>query len=220
MRILALVHQPDAPPGTYADVVRGAGAELAVWDVSDAAEPPSPPEAFDGVIVLGGSAHPDQEDVHPWILAELDLLEELVRREVPTLGICLGAQLLARVLGAPVGPAGEEVGFTEVGLTDDGRTDPLLGGLPPRFEAFQWHRYGFGLPAGAVALARNEAGLQAFRHGDGAWAVQFHPEVDEEIATAWAASEGTEAPAGDYAAWGDAGARICRGFLDVCGMRL
>jgi GMP synthase-like glutamine amidotransferase len=204
VRILALVHQPDAPPGTYADLVRGAGAELAVWDVSVAAEPPSPPEAFDGVIVLGGSAHPDQEDVHPWILAEL----------------CLGAQLLARVLGAPVGPTAEEVGFTEVGLTDEGSADPLLGGLPPRFEAFQWHRYGFGLPAGAVALARNKAGLQAFRHGDRAWAVQFHPEVDEEIATAWAASEGTEAPAGDYAAWGDAGARICRGFLDVCGMRL
>jgi GMP synthase (glutamine-hydrolysing) len=218
VRILALVHQPDAPPGTYADVVRDAGAELAVWDVAEA-EPSAEPAAYDGVIVLGGSAHPDQEDDHPWILRELEVLRGLVRDEVPTLGICLGAQLLARVLGAPVGPAPEEVGFTEVALTDEARGDPLLGGLPPRFEAFQWHRYGFGLPPGAVSLARNDAGLQAFRR-DRTWAVQFHPEVDGAIAAAWAAYDGAEAPPGDYDAWRGLGAKICRGFLDVCGMRL
>lgn len=173
-----------------------------------------------GVVVLGGEMNADEVERHPFLGRERELLRDAVGEGVPILGICLGAQLLARVLGASVGPAPEEVGFTEVVLTDEARSDPLLGGLPARFDAFQWHRYGFGLPAGAVALARNDAGLQAFRHGDRAWAVQFHPEVDGAIAAAWAAYDGTEAPPGDYDAWRGLGARVCRGFLDVCGMRL
>ena len=219
MRLLALVHQPDAPPGTYAEVVLEAGAELVVWDVREP-EAPAAPASFDGVIAFGGSPHPDQEHLHPWILAELEVLRDVVGADVPTLGICLGGELLARMLGASVGPAPEEIGFVEVALTEEAGDDPLLGGLPPRFEAFQWHRYGFGLPSGATPLARSRAGLQAFRHGNRVWGLQFHPEVDAAIAAAWAADDDRAPPGGDYDAWRGLGARICRGFLEVCGMRL
>jgi GMP synthase (glutamine-hydrolysing) len=217
MRILALVHQPDAPPGTFADVVREAGAELRTWGV-DELGPPRDADGFDGVMSFGGGMHPDEEHVHPWILAELELLRRLVADEVPTLGICLGGELLARALGAPVGPVEPEVGFCAVERT--GESDPLLGELPPRFDALQWHSYGFGLPAGAVALARSPSTLQAFRAGDRAWGLQFHPEVDRAIATAWALGERLPVPGGDYVAWAGLGARICRSFLRVCGMRL
>ena len=217
MRILALVHQPDAPPGTFADVVRGAGAELTGWDVPRQGMPTGA-TAYDGAISFGGGAHPDQEDAHPWILDELDLLRDLVDAGVPTLGICLGGELLARALGAEVGPAPEEVGFVPVERVDG--ADRLLCDLPARFDALQWHSYGFALPPGAVAVARNAATLQAFRAGDSAWGVQFHPEVDRGIVERWAADERVPLPEGDYEAWVGLGARICRAFLRVCGMRL
>jgi GMP synthase (glutamine-hydrolysing) len=214
VRILAVVHQPDAPPGTFGDVVRASGAELVV---RGPAELPGDSAGFDGVIAFGGGPHPDEEARHPWILDEVELLRRATEAGTPTLGICLGGELLARALGAEVAPAPEEIGFVEVESTAAG--DPLLGELPPRFAAFQWHSYGFALPPGATRLAHNEATLQAFRRGD-AWGLQFHPEVDRSIATRWADDEGRAVPEGDYGAWAALGAAICRGFLRVCGMRL
>jgi len=217
VRILALVHQPDAPPGTFADVIRESGADLTAWNLPERGLP-GEPASYDGVISFGGGPHPDQEDAHGWILTELDLLRELVDAGVPTLGICLGGELLARALGAAVGPAPEEIGFVSVERTTD--DDALLGDLPPRFDALQWHSYGFELPAGAVPLARNAATLQAFRAGEYAWGLQFHPEVDRAIVTQWAIDERQPVPEGDYATWAELGGRICRSFLRVCGMRL
>jgi GMP synthase (glutamine-hydrolysing) len=217
VRILALVHQPDAPPGTFADVVVASGASLVTWDVPHG-DPPGGLDAFDGAISFGGGPHPDEEADHPWILTELEVLRELVAADVPTLGICLGGELLARALGAPIWRASEELGFVTVERTVD--DDPVLGRLPRRFDALQWHRYGFGLPEGAVAVARNDAALQAFRVGRRAWGLQFHPEVDRAIVERWALDERRPVPPGDYDAWTRLGERICRGFLDVCGMRL
>ena len=89
---------------------------------------------------------------------------------MPTLGICLGSQLLARAAGSWVGPlTAPEIGWHEVELTDEGAADPVLSALPPRFDALEWHHYGHGLPDGAVALARNDASLQGFRLGDACW---------------------------------------------------
>jgi GMP synthase (glutamine-hydrolysing) len=79
-----------------------------------------------------------------------------------------------------------EIGWFEVELTPAGTRDPVLGRLPERFSAYEWHSYAVDLPAGAVELARSPACPQAFRLGDGAWAVQFHPEVTPEIVREWA----------------------------------
>jgi GMP synthase-like glutamine amidotransferase len=217
MRILGLVHEPDVPAGTFADVVRDAGAELRAWGVAELG-PPRDLDGYDGVISFGGGMHPDQDHLHPWILGEVDLLRRLVDEGVPTLGICLGAELLARSLGARVGPVEPEVGFVPVRRT--GEADALLDRLPPRFDALQWHSYGFELPEGAAALAHSASTLQAFRAGGRAWGVQFHPEVDRAIVARWAVDERQPVPDGDYVAWAELGSRICRGFLSVCGMRL
>ena len=107
-------------------------------------------------MVFGGAMHPDQDAEHPWLADEAAFIREAIDREVPLLGVCLGAQLIARAVGAHVGPAAtSEVGWHEVTVNDTGLADPVLGVLPAHVDAFQWHYYGFELPAGAVA-ARGE----------------------------------------------------------------
>src|SRR5204863_8678885 len=136
-----------------------------------------------------------------------------------------GAQLLAMAASAPVGPSSEpEVGWFEVELTAEGRDDPVLGFLPSRFEAFQWHFYTHGLPAGAVELARSRVCTQAFRLGESAWGVQFHPEVTLEQVESWVdEEEDLPVEAGPLIAetreridaWNALGRKLCAGFVDA-----
>lgn len=128
----------------------------------------------------------DEEECHGWIAEEKALLRELLEREVPLLGLCLGGQLLAEAAGAgPKRASRPEIGWHRVDVTNEGMDDPLLGPLAPSFEAFQWHSYEFPLPSGAVPLAQSEVCLQACRLGERAWALQFHPEVSRADALHW-----------------------------------
>jgi GMP synthase-like glutamine amidotransferase len=104
MRVLCLTHEDDGPAGLFAEVVRERGDEILEWNVSQG-PPPEPPESFDALIVFGGSMHVDQEDRHPWLTGQLDLIRQAVERSQPLLGVCLGGQMLARASGAHVGPA-------------------------------------------------------------------------------------------------------------------
>jgi GMP synthase-like glutamine amidotransferase len=186
MRVLAIVHQPDAGPGVFAEAIREDGEALELWRPPEEAAPPADPSGFDGVICLGGAMHPDQRLRTDWMAAEVEMLGELLARDVPVLGVCLGAQLLAVAAGGEARRAPRpEIGWHRVELTPEGRDDPLLGGLSPGFEAFQWHSYEFTLPAGAMALARSEVCLQACRVGSAAWAIQFHAEVGAADAGRW-----------------------------------
>jgi GMP synthase (glutamine-hydrolysing) len=141
------------------------------------------------------------------------------------LGICLGAQLLAKAAHAPVRPAeSSEIGWYPVELTEEAADDPLLGGLPQRFDSFQWHHYTYDVPAGAVELARSDVCTQAFRLGDSAWGVQFHPEVTFEQVERWA-DEPEEVPVDSeallaetrerIATWNELGRDLCGAFIDV-----
>jgi GMP synthase (glutamine-hydrolysing) len=186
VRILAIVHQRDAGPGVFAEAIRDAGAELDQWTLAERPQPPADPLGYDAVFVLGGAMNVDEGDRHGWIAEEQRLLRELLEREVPLLGLCLGGQLLAAAAGgAPRRASRPEIGWYEVEVTRDGGEDPLLGPLAPSFEAFQWHSYEFPLPPGAVPLARSEVCLQACRLGKRAWAIQFHPEVSRADALHW-----------------------------------
>jgi GMP synthase (glutamine-hydrolysing) len=119
-------------------------------------------------------------------------------------------------------PDGPEIGWCGVELTEAGRADPVLGTLPPMFEALQWHHYTYGLPAGAVELARSPACTQAFRLGDACWGVQFHPEVTTAQLEGWIADPSdpppdperlrAETPA-KIDTWTALGQSLCRGFL-------
>jgi GMP synthase (glutamine-hydrolysing) len=230
MRTLAIVHQRDAGPGVFEDAIRKGRGELDYWLPAEA-EPPPEPDAYDAVLVFGGAMHADQEDRHPWLRGEKRQLAALLERGVPLLGVCLGAQLLAEAAGAPPRRASRpEIGWLDVEVTREGSSDPLVGPLAPRFEAFQWHSYEFPLPQGATPLARSEVCLQGYRIGDRAWGIQFHAEVSRADAGAWIDDYESDEDAVRLAldpdalrrltdraidAWNDLGRALCERFLDA-----
>ncbi|MGN6662630.1 MAG: type 1 glutamine amidotransferase [Solirubrobacterales bacterium] len=186
MRVLAIVHQRDAGPGVFAEAIEEAGGRLDEWTPPERREPPADPFGYDAVLVLGGAMNVDEGDRHGWIAEEKALLGELLAREAPLLGLCLGGQLLAAAAGArPRRALRPEIGWHPVEVTAAGKEDPLLAPLAPSFEAFQWHSYEFPLPPGAVPLARSEVCLQGCRIGERVWALQFHPEVSRADALHW-----------------------------------
>jgi GMP synthase (glutamine-hydrolysing) len=186
VRVLAIVHQRDGGPGIFSEAIRECGAALEEWHLTERPEPPADPFGYDAVFTLGGSMNVDQEGRHAWLADEKALLAELIERGVPLLGLCLGGQMIAAAAGAQPRRAPEpEIGWFDVELTPEGRSDPLLGPLAPEFEAFEWHSYEFPLPPGAVPLARTDLCLQAFRVGERAWGLQFHPELDAAGLHGW-----------------------------------
>lgn len=222
MRVLAVVHGPTVQPELFGDVIAEAGHELVEWEIAGA---PRPPGAWDAVLVLGGEQNVGEEDRHGWLADEYDLLRELVEEETPLLGICLGAQTLAHAFGGRVAKLpGQQAGFREVWLTEEGRRDPVLGVLPPRFDGLFGNSYGFEVPKSAVLLADSAVQPQAFRIGERAWAVQFHPEARRDQALGWfAGSENLPRPLPELereldekiAGWNRLGRTLCLGFLEA-----
>lgn len=177
-----MVHQVDAGSGVFGAVAERRG-ELVEWMP---VQGPAPGGDFDAVMVFGGGMHPDQEQEHPWLADEKQLIRRWLAGGTPLLATCLGAELLAEAAGSRAERMPEpQIGWHESELTDAGARDPLLGGLPASFAGFQWHSYATPLPAGAEALARNGGeGVDAFRIGD-AWGLQFHAEVTAAIVRGW-----------------------------------
>jgi GMP synthase-like glutamine amidotransferase len=129
----------------------------------------------------------DETDKHAYLLPERELVAELIRRDRPVMGICLGAQIVARAAGARVYPLRpKEIGLFNVDLTPDAAKDPLFCELPKPLEVFQWHGDTFDLPAGAALLASSPRyPHQAFRLGRRVYAIQFHLEVTFAVAMQW-----------------------------------
>jgi GMP synthase-like glutamine amidotransferase len=135
-------------------------------------------EEVDLLVVMGGPMGVHDEDRFPWLATEKRFIEKAVSRGKAVLGICLGAQLIADVLGARVYPnRTREIGWFPVELTAAGRVSPLFSFLPDRMEVFHWHGDTFDLPAGAVHVARSEACThQAFVYNEQIIGLQFHME--------------------------------------------
>jgi len=181
--LLAIQHVPWEGPHRILD----ACGSLAVHTVKPLAGQALPDhDEVAGAVVMGGPMNVDDVERHPGLATEREWLAEAVRRELPILGICLGAQLLARALGAEVRPGeGPEVGFAPVEILDP--DDPILGTLAPSTTVLHWHGDVFDLPHGAQPLARSaQTEHQAFRLGN-AWGVLFHPEADFALVEAWLA---------------------------------
>lgn len=186
MHVLSIVHQADAGAGAFAPVLAASGHEVEEWRPDRAPSPPTDAGEYDATIVFGGAMHVDQEREHPWLRAEKALLAGLVERASPVLGVCLGAQLVAEAAGGAAGPApAPEIGWREVIVDGEAARDPVLGSLPARFSAFEWHSYEIDPPPGAEVLARSDCCLQAFRAGTHAWGVQFHAEVTAATVAEW-----------------------------------
>ena len=167
--MLSIVHEGTSTGGggLFEDLVEQRGDRLERWVTVNGLPGPDAAASYDAIMVFGGAMHPDQDAEHPWLADETAFLREALAAEVPLLGVCLGSQLIARAAGAVVGPVETaEVGWHEVALNDAGRLDPVLGVLPDRVSAFQWHYYTFELPSRGRA-ARGEhlgpAGVPARR---------------------------------------------------------
>jgi GMP synthase-like glutamine amidotransferase len=185
--VVVLCHSPHCPLGSVAAFLAEAG--LAYRQIDLFAEVPRQLSLQDrsGLIVLGGAMGVNETDRYPFLAPELDWIREAVDRQVPTLGICLGAQLLAKALGEQVYPNPiKEIGWYQVEILPAAAGDRLFGGCRPVETVFQWHADTFHLPAGAVPLARSElCANQAFRYGGRAYGIQFHVEMTPEIMAEW-----------------------------------
>lgn len=189
MRILGLQHIACEHPGAFAAVMRDRGVEYVPVELDEGERPPDWRE-FDAILAMGGPMSVNDEDAHPWLREEKALVREAVEGGRGFLGVCLGVQLLASALGAPVqpNPAGAEVGLLAVQRTQAGRDDPVLGPLAEPLVTLQWHGDTFDLPPGAELLATSPlARNQAFRVGERVYGVQFHLEVTGDMAREWGA---------------------------------
>ncbi len=181
MRYLLVRHGPPRSPYNFEDARAASGDRLDTVLFSEGGRPAAP-EVYDGVVVFGGYMYATEDDKHPWIPDELRYMESAMKAGVPLLGICLGGQLLARLLGARVYKTPvPEFGYWPIERTEAGQTSPLFEGLADPLLGFLWHNDAFDLPAGAERLARTEhCPNQAFAYGDRTFGLQFHLEFSAE----------------------------------------
>jgi len=139
------------------------------------------------IVFMGGPMNVYEEDRYPFLIEEDLFIKEAIQRGKSILGICLGAQLIAKALGAKVFKASvKEIGWYDVSLTRIGSIDPFFSHLPKTFSVFQWHGDTFEIPHGAILIATSShVPHQAFRYGDNAYGLQFHLEVTQDIIREW-----------------------------------
>jgi len=186
-KILVFQHVPYEPLGTLDPLLKQAGFRLRY--VNFGRDPDALPtlDGYTALIVLGGPMNADDFAGYPHLAREIELLQLAVQRRMSVLGICLGAQLLAKALGGKIiAGAAREIGWHEVEATADGLLDPVLSSFGQRREVFQWHDDVIELPPGAVHLASSEiCSTQAFRYGEHAYGLQFHLEADGALIERW-----------------------------------
>lgn len=185
MEIAVLQHVPFEGPGRIAAWAESRGHTLKAVHLHAGDVLPSADDVR-GLVVMGGPMSVHDEDAHPWLADETSLIAEAVERAVPTLGVCLGAQLITKALGAAVSPGPQpEHGFAPITPTDAGAQHPLFAGSREPIEVFHWHGERCALPAGATLLASTEVcPVQAFAVGGRCLALQFHIETSRESAAA------------------------------------
>ena len=228
--LVIIQNHPEVPLGAFAGYLAEAGTPYTTIHPYTGAKLP-PVGDVPAVVVLGGAMGVHETDRHPFLVDLKGFIRECVADSVPFLGICLGGQLLADVLGAPVTVRSpfKEKGALSVRLTAAGLADPLFAEVPEEFSTFQWHNDSFAIPDGAVLLASSPAcPNQAFRYGENAWGTQFHPEVDKAIVGCWARWSKETAPAVDeylaaFAAreesYRSASRRLLGNFTALAGLR-
>ena len=185
MRVLVCTHHRYAGLGVFQAPLAAGAHDIVEWVPAE--DDPPPVAGFDAVISLGGRAQVANHDAHPWLRAEKDVVRAALRGAKPMLGVCLGAQVLAKVTGGAVRRAAQpEVGWHEIRRMPAAAADPVLSALPRRFPAFEWHHDEILLPPDGVAMATSATYLQAFGlRRQPAWGLQFHPEATHDDLATW-----------------------------------
>lgn len=187
MRVLVIENYTATPAGAVGRVLGEKGVALDRRQAFAGEPLPEAATGHDGMIVLGGGQNALDDENYPFLPKVVDLIRRFSAADKPVLGICLGAQLVARahgaenILGRPL-----EFGWRQVRPTEDGRTDPVLAGLGDGAPLFHWHNDTFTLPPGAAHLAESDMTRnQAFRIGRATYGIQFHFEADRKLVTDW-----------------------------------
>jgi GMP synthase (glutamine-hydrolysing) len=185
-KILVVVHQGSSNPGLVGQKLAARGYDL---DIRCPALGDALPETLldhAATVIFGGPMSANDNATLPFIHQELQWIPVALAAGKPYLGICLGAQLLARVLGATVAPHPE--GLKEIGYYPIAPTRQGCDRFPQAMQVYQWHREGFELPAGALSLATGPTfGNQAYCYGETAYGLQFHPEMTAALIDEWTA---------------------------------
>ncbi|MEW6531809.1 MAG: type 1 glutamine amidotransferase [Thermodesulfobacteriota bacterium] len=186
MNILVIKHVESEGPGTLGGFLQAHGATLHVVNLHRGESLPTELEGFKGVISMGGPMNVYEDDQYPFLANEVRLLQQAMDAQVPVLGICLGAQMIARASGGRVTQSPvKEVGWGKVSLTSEGRQDGIFQGTPGTLEVLQWHGDMFVPPSdGALLASGSDCPHQALRVGS-AVGFQFHVEVDRDMIADW-----------------------------------
>jgi GMP synthase (glutamine-hydrolysing) len=193
-RILVVQHEDDDPihlMGSWMGDV-----DLVVCRAFDGESPPTTPDGYDGLVVMGGAMGANDDATTPWLTPTKELIRRAAADRVPTLGICLGHQLAAVALGGEVrpNPRGRQFGLLDVGWDPAAHLDELFAPVATPRRAVQWNDDVVTRPPdGARVLARAATGeVQAARFAASVWGVQWHPEVDEPLVRTWTADGGVD----------------------------
>ncbi|MDP6925124.1 MAG: type 1 glutamine amidotransferase [Candidatus Scalindua sp.] len=187
MTVQIIKHIDIEGPGTIGGFLDDDGIPYNVIDVFNEEPLPNSLSNTSAVIVLGGPMNVYEEEKYTFLKQEDEFLKEVIEEGLPTLGFCLGAQLIAKATGALVKQNPQkEIGWFSVSVTGEGSDDPLFRGFQEEFDVFQWHGDTFDIPEDAVRLAESElCPNQAFRVGSNIYGLQFHVEVTDEMIYQW-----------------------------------
>jgi GMP synthase (glutamine-hydrolysing) len=186
MTVLIIKHIDIEGPGLIEYCLRQENISYKILNLKPGVHPPKL-DGLKNIVILGGPMNVYEEDRYPFLKEEDLFIKEAIKRGKQILGICLGAQLIAKALGARVFKAPvKEIGWYDVSLTKAGSHDPLFFNLPKIFPVFQWHGDTFEIPKSGKLIATSDfVPHQAFRYGEKVYGLQFHLEVTEEMIKEW-----------------------------------
>lgn len=184
--VLVLRHETCSSLGLLGRLLEQQGISIQYLNTAQGEVLAKPLSDYSHIVILGGAISAYEEEQYPFLKYEFKLVEKAIAQQIPTLGICLGSQILAHVLGGTVyrGESGREAGWCVLERAEAALTDPIFKDFPQQFQVFESHQDTFTIPPDCVHLVfSNTYPNQAFRYRDYVWAIQFHPEIDDNVLT-------------------------------------